>query len=75
MHDATVREVAYYLWQLRSIKGIKTTQEQDWYDAENIVRSQQKAKEAENTVDISSEPLPKVDPEMVGKTLGAELIK
>lgn len=52
MHEATVREVAYYLWQLRSIKGIKTTQEQDWYDAENIVRSQKK--EAEK---VESEPL------------------
>lgn len=45
MHEATVREIAYYLWQLRSIKGINTTRDQDWYDAENIVRSQQKTKE------------------------------
>lgn len=45
MHDPTVREIAYYLWQLRSMKGIQTTREQDWYDAENIVRSQQKERE------------------------------
>jgi hypothetical protein len=45
MHEATIREIAYYLWQLRSIKGINTTRDQDWYDAENIVRSQQKTKE------------------------------
>ena len=51
MHEATIREIAYYLWQLRSIKGINTTRDQDWYDAENIVRSQQKTKEDDKQKD------------------------
>lgn len=37
----TVREVAYRLWQIRSISGVNTTSEQDWYDAERIVREEE----------------------------------
>lgn len=34
----SVRELAYKLWQIRSMKGVQTTQEQDWYDAENMIK-------------------------------------
>ena len=39
---ATVREVAHRLWQIRTLDGVQTTPEQDWFDAESIVREEKK---------------------------------
>jgi hypothetical protein len=32
----SIKEIAYRLWQIRSANGVKTSPEQDWYDAERI---------------------------------------
>jgi len=37
----SVRDIAYRLWQVRSISGVQTTPQQDWYDAERIFREDQ----------------------------------
>lgn len=34
--DQTVRELAYKLWQVRSLTNTHTTADQDWYDAEKM---------------------------------------
>jgi len=38
--ECTIRELAYKLWQVRSINNRASTSEENWYDAENILKNQ-----------------------------------
>lgn len=48
----STREVAYKLWQLRSIHGVQTSSDADWYDAERILK---KIKDENDYVKIDAE--------------------
>ena len=37
--ENSVRELAYKLWQIRSLRNTRNTPEDNWYDAENILQN------------------------------------
>ena len=48
----TTRELAYKLWQIRSIYGRHTTSECDWYDAEKILKNEDGYEQIKNELDL-----------------------
>jgi hypothetical protein len=37
--EQSVRELAFKLWQIRALHNSKNTPEENWFDAENILRN------------------------------------
>ena len=48
----STREVAYKLWQIRSIHGVQTSSDADWYDAERILKKIQEENLDDSKVDV-----------------------
>jgi len=58
----STREVAYKLWQIRSIHGVQTSSDADWYDAERILKKIQEENLDDSKVDVEiSSSIPPTD--------------